>query len=1650
MTNVPETAQLKGLKRQRATIKGQLTRIETYLGEDDQFDIHELQIRKEKVIELNTSFENVQSSIELEDEVSDHDSEREQFERNYFKISSLLNRRIERLQTPSNLASTGRSTDSPNTVTVRQESTLLPKIEIKPYDGNPIEWHSFHDTFKTLVHDNLDLPAVQKFHLLKNALRGEIASVITSLNASEPNYRVAWDLLQRRCNRPRQIVQSHLKTLFELPEVTRDAPSSLRSLAEQAQMHVNALATLGQPVEQWDAILVYLIGKKLDKNTRRGWERTLENDEMLTFEQLVSFVNKQARGEEIEAEFSNTMKRVPYQDRPLRNKVNARGKCNQRHNTLLHFNNEHRVNTNTSNTQVEAQITNAGANATALTVTCDSEILLGTARIKILDKFNKEHECRVLLDGGSQTHFITSELAEKLQLCKHNVNLTLSGLGQQATRAQYSVKTIVKARNSNFSSPISMIAVPSITGLLPSRLVNRTAIQVPQNIALADPEFHKPGKIDALLGNTLFFSLLSIGQIKLNNNSIILQKTRLGWIVTGKTDLQPAYKNPSVKSFHVTSSLDKTLNKFWEIEEVAKKSYLSEEERAAEISFKQGTRRDADGRYCVRLPFNENKQRLGSSREIALKRFYALERKLHSNQELLIGYREFLKEYEQLGHMTQVSGGDLTEGFYLPHHAVIKESSETTKIRVVFDASSKTSTGIALNDALLNGPILQDTLYKLLLRFRSHSYVLTADVEKMFRQIRVHTDDRKYQRILWRDSRDKPIRTYELNTVTYGTTSAPFLAVRCLQQLAVDEQKSFPVAADVFRTDFYVDDLLTGAPTREQALKIREEAVGLARLGGFHLRQWTSNDESLVEDLESSNQERTLSLDIDETRKALGIGWNPRTDELRYSIKLTEDKPRPTKRTILSQIAQLFDPLGLLGPVIVHAKIIMQRLWKADLGWDESVPQSIFTMWVEFMQELPYLNKFSTPRKIIVDNPLEIQLHGFCDASEAAYGACIYLRSINKQGDCKVNLLCAKSRVAPVKTISLPRLELCAAKLLANLVRETINAMTHVEFKGIVLWSDSTIALNWIRTPPHTLKTFVANRVSEIQEQTDVQSWRHISSIENPADFISRGQTPLVFLNNPTWLKGPQWLSQAERAWPFMILPAIEIPETRSFKVLIATVDTTDFVNRFSTINKLNRVLAYILRFYNNCKSRNRVADELTSLEISNAHVHLLKLIQEQEFAQELKDLREGREISKKSKLLNLTPFIDEKGLIRVGGRLKHASIKYTYKHPILLPRNNHVTELIVRHEHLKHWHAGIQATLNAVRQRYWPIDGKNLTRRLIHACINCVKTNPKLSEYVMGNLPKDRVTQTRPFETAGVDYCEPFFLKERKHRNVSKIKGYVVVFVCFATKATHLELVTDLTTEACIAAIKRFFARRGRSRIIYSDNGSNFIGANNEIRELTTFVNSKEHKGKLKRYLTDEGVNWSFSPPRSPHFGGLWEAAVKAFKRHLKGTIGDALFTYEQLNSIIIEIEAILNSRPLTPLSSDPNDYIALTPAHFLIGDSLQTLPEYEWTDVHIRRLSLWQHTQRVKQHFWSRWHREYLHELHTRSKWHIGNSAGIKEGTLVLIREDNLPPLQWKLGRILEVHPGDDKIIRVVTVKTPLGVYKRSVKRLAPLPID
>ncbi|CAK9830531.1 hypothetical protein ANTRET_LOCUS7686 [Anthophora retusa] len=1713
MTSSMESADIKALRKQRAIVKAQLTRLQSFLEDQREISITALEIRHSKLEQMFNSFTEIQTIIETKDEESDHAPEWDSFEEQYYKVAETINNQLKEIRGIGGPVSVNRTVESPNTV--KQTSSLLRKIEIKPFDGNPIEWHSFHDTFRSLVHDNDELIGVQKFHLLKNALRGEATAVIDSLNATEGNYLVAWDLLCKRCNKPRKIINAHLRLLLDLPEITRDTPINLRQLAEQAQVHVNALKAIKQPTEHWDTILIHIIANKLDKNTRRAWERTLEDEEIPKFKELLDFINKHARGDDIGTENSNSLKSSNIQDR-LRSKPQARNhsyvstnekkqvcvickgehpiyactkflqlsvrdrldtvkraklcinclrpnhivincrlgncrKCDKKHHTLLHFPTQTQ-DSNQNNPIVSMPSTSAETSKTTLTASYDSEVLLGTAQITILDKHNMEHTCRVLLDSGSQTHFITYRLAEILQLNKQKIDLSFAGLGQLNTNAKHIVKTSIRSQTGPFQTQLEFIALPSITGMLPVRQVNIRDFNIPSHIQLADPNFHKPGEIDALLGNALFYDLLEAGQIKLEKPSIILQNTQVGWIVTGEiVNQKPNRQGRAGRLCHIATSLDTQIARFWEIEEIPEHDFLSAEETECETHFTQNTTRNEQGRYIVRLPFNENRDRLGNSKAMALKRFYCLEHKLQLNSELKAQYTEFLSEYLKLGHMTQVKDDQNSVGFYLPHHAVVKESSSTTKVRVVFDASAKSSSGLSLNNTLLIGPTIQETLFSILTRFRQHAFVLIADIEKMFRQVVIHPDDRRYQRILWRESMSESVKVYELNTVTYGTAPAPFLATRSLKQLAKDEAKKFPLATEIFMRDFYIDDLLTGADSFEAALEIKKQCIALARAGGFHLRQWTSNDARLIADLQTKNQQGSLCLDPSQTKKTLGVYWNPANDQISYIFKqLSPEKSRITKRVLLSEIAQLFDPLGLLGPVIIKAKIIMQQLWKAAIGWDEIVPQTIKQSWLEIKNELYLLDNFSVPRRTAIQNTTQLELHGFSDASESAYGACIYIRSTNDRGQHAVNLLCAKSRVAPLKTISLPRLELCAARLLVKLYKEVKKAFHKIVFKRIRFWSDSTITLHWIRTPPHLLKTFVANRVSEIQAEVHSDNWHHIATADNPADFVSRGQLPSHFIKNATWKFGPHWLALDESHWPISTLETIEILEKRR-PITLVTLPKVDLLEKYSSIDYLNRIIAYIFRFYNNTKrDSSKCAGPLSLLEIQNAHFRIIRLIQLETFSSEIDDLKNGKNVNRKSRLINLNPFIDDNGIIRVGSRLKHAVLRYEQKYPIVLPHKHHVTDLIIRQVHLRQFHSGTQATLYTVRQKYWPIAGKSIVKQILHKCISCCKYNPKTPQYIMGNLPKNRIRQSRPFESVGIDYCGPFFIKEKKFRNRNKLKCYVVVFVCFATKAIHLELATDLTTESCLGALKRFLARRGKPCHVYSDNGTNFVGAKNEIAQTHALLQSDEYKNKFRKFLTQENIEWHFSPPRSPHFGGLWEAAVRSFKKHLHKTIGDAMLTYEQFYTLIVEIEAILNSRPLTPISSDPNDFLALSPNHFLIGESLASLPEQNFVDTQTNKLSLWQHVQKIKQHFWRRWQTEYLQELHTRSKWHTGDGTKIKEGTLVTIRDENCPPLQWQLGRVVALHPGEDDVVRVATIQTPHGTYKRALKKLAPLPIE
>jgi hypothetical protein len=390
---------------------------------------------------------------------------------------------------------------------------------------------------------------------------------------------------------------------------------------------------------------------------------------------------------------------------------------------------------------------------------------------------------------------------------------------------------------------------------------------------------------------------------------------------------------------------------------------------------------------------------LGKFRKMAEQRLLQIER-IAKDEELKIKYHAFMHEYQQLGHMQPA---ELTTSdqicFYLPHHPVFKASSTTTSTGEVFDGSGKTSDGLSLNDILLVGTTIQQKLYSTVLRFRTHQVCFTADIAKMYGQILVHPQDQNFQQILWRFSPEEPIQEYQLTTVTYGTASAPFLATRCPKKLADDNEAEHPKAAKLIHNGFYVDDLLSGAPTLTEAIHLQQEVTSILQQAGFTLRKWASNSSAFLNNIpeELHETQNLLQLEKDNSVTTLGLLWNPTTDQLQVKSSITcpADLTYVTKCKVLSIVASVFDPLGLLSSIIISYKVFLQTLWQSKVQWDESLPTFLLHDWNQLYQQLPQVSHIKITHKVLCANAGDIQLHGFCDSCEKAYGACLYLCSID-------------------------------------------------------------------------------------------------------------------------------------------------------------------------------------------------------------------------------------------------------------------------------------------------------------------------------------------------------------------------------------------------------------------------------------------------------------------------------------------------------------------------------------------------------------------------------------------------------------------------------------------------------------------------------
>jgi hypothetical protein len=412
----------------------------------------------------------------------------------------------------------------------------------------------------------------------------------------------------------------------------------------------------------------------------------------------------------------------------------------------------------------------------------------------------------------------------------------------------------------------------------------------------------------------------------------------------------------------------------------------------------------------------------------------------------------------------------------------------------------------------------------------------------------------------------------------------------------------------------------------------------------------------------------------------------------------------------------------------------------------------------------------------------------------------------------------------------------------------------------------------------------------------------------------------------------------------------------------------------------------------------------------------LVKYVQQAAFGEDMRQLLDGKHLSSKSKILSLNPFVDPQGLLRVGGRLRHAPISFDKKHPILLPRQSELTTLIVRSFHLENCHAGSQLLYAVIQQQFWIIRGQDLCRFIAKRCVKCTRLAATTLQQFMGDLPSARVTASPPFNRCGIDYAGPISLKSDVPRSKVTFKGYLCLFVCFSTRAIHIEVVKSLSTEASLAALRRFSSRRNSPSDIFAYCGTNFTGAAKELKDVQKFLNKPEAIDQLTREMTTRGITWHFNPPGAPHFGGLWEAGVKSVKHPL---LGSATLTFEEMCTLTCQIEACLNSRPLTAISADPSDLQGLTPGHFLTGAPLNAVPEKSLMDLKTTHLDRWQLVQQMQQR--QRWSQEFITWLQQRPKW-LKQRTQPRIDDLVVIKDERLPPLQWKLGRIQQLHPGAD----------------------------
>ena len=1344
--------------------------------------------------------------------------------------------------------------------------------------------------------------------------------------------------------------------------------------------------------------------------------------------------------------------------------------CKGVHNTLLHVDS-----------------TTAPVNHTSVsqdTPLLQKEGLLMTSQVRLTGPKGQTTVVTAMVDSGASVPVLSGRVMSRLQLKPLDEWLTLTGIeGPSNPIPRPTAWVTVSSLSNDWKRAIKATILPKVTSDMPRHNLQavRDLPHLRDLVPLADPSFHVPKRIDLLLDVECFNDILLPERVTGPTGTPSAWRTLLGWGVMGS--YSPEQLSVTKHSLSVVASspgeetgLNSQLTRFWTQEELTCSSRVfSSREKAVQSHFAATHQYlPQKQRYMVSLPRQEGSLQLGESRPIAEKRFLSNEASLTRGGNLE-QFQGVMQEYLDLGHARLVTPQELdlpsTMSYYLPIHAVFKHSSSTTKLRIVFDASCSSTTGVSLNDMLAAGPTLHPPLDQILVRFRTYLVAVTGDISKMYREVELCPPDRQLHRFLWRPEKSQPIGDYLMNRVTFGVTSSPYVAVKVLQQTAVDHSDPSSRAHWHIHHSFYVDDLLAGADDAESALLLYQDLRQVLMKGGFQLRKWrSSSSHQIPADLQETMPAKEMVDSHSATYpKALGIAWDSRKDALSIQVQLP-DHFSSTKRGVASDTAKSFDVLGWLAPFMLNMKILFQDMWKEKIDWDTPLKEELVARHKQWREELPLLKHITIPRCYFSQGERkQVELHGFSDASTLAYSAVVYVRATYEDGSVSSVLVVAKTKVAPLKSVSIPRLELCGAVLLSELLVSTGTAL-QVDKSRWYGWCDSTAALGWLKGCPSRFKTYVANRVALASDNLAPEQWNHVSTNHNPADCASRGLSADELIHHPLWWHGPPWLLLDPI--PISPPPGVEArdpevaAEEKERPILNVTAKVTGgWEFRFNDFNKLLRGTALAFMFCRILLStrpgRSRIKScSLTVQQLTEAEEFLYKQSQQRSFGEELSRLSAStpQPVKQNSRLKAVNPFLNQQGLLSVGGRLGNSSVSSLQAHPTILCSSDHFTKLIFTHHHQNLMHCGPTLLLAHLSTMLYVVAARKLARSVCASCLTCRRRAPKALKQMMGELPAPRVNPALCFVNTGLDYAGPIQLKRGNPRKPTYTKGYLAIFVCLTTKAVHIEVVSDQTTAALTSALRRFCSLRGLPRHIYTDNGSNFVGAKNDLHDLYVFLQLPSTDAAIRSSLMDHKISWHCIPQRAPHFGGIWEAAVKSTKHHLKRTVGPVKLYYEEMATVTCQISACLNSRPYLAIDcQEPDGDLPLTPGHFLIGRPLQSYPD-EPEEVDLSLTNRWKLCRALVQQFWESWSRSYLSSLQKRNKW-VKPTPNLKAGDLVMMLDESTlksstlaKPLisTWRMGKVTATYPGSDGLVRAADVEIPTttfpSYYYTTTRRLDP----